>query len=353
MVAVIVFSPNYADSPCCLEELLHIMECKKAHEQNVLPVFYHLDPSDVEDLTGDFGKGFDRAKEHSQANGDMRIVEKWTTALKKAANLAGWDSAASRPDSTLINGIVNHILKKLNRTPSSDTEGQIGIESSLEQVEKLLVIKFPDVCIIGIWGMGGIGKTTIAAVIFNRISALFDRCCFLANVREESKKMGLPRLQKELFSMLLVDDNLNMHTAESVPAFIKTRLHRKKVFIVLDDVNSPRQLELLARVHWFGCGSRIIVTTRQRQLLVSHGVDSIYDVRDLNEDHALELFSQYVFRKQLCPEEFTELSMRAIDYCKGLPSALKNLGSSLHGRNEREWDAYLNTLEENHSIMDI
>ncbi|KAG8660837.1 hypothetical protein MANES_02G199800v8 [Manihot esculenta] len=205
---------------------------------------------------------------------------------------------------------------------------------------------------IGIWGMGGIGKTTIAGVIFNRISPLFDSCCFLANVREESEKMGLPRLQQELFSILLEDDNLNMHMLSTEPASVKTRLHRKKVFIVLDDVNSSRQLELLAGINWFGRGSRIIVTTRERQLLVSHGVEFIYEVRDLNEDHALELFSRYAFRQKHRTEEFTELSMRAIDYCKGLPLALKVLGSSLYGRSEREWNASLSRLEK-HFNKDI
>lgn len=96
MVAVIVFSQNYADSPWCLEELVHIMECKKAHGQNVLPVFYGVDPSNVEEQTGEFGKGYARAKEQAQNNGDMRIVKKWRAALKGAANLSGLDSAVVR-----------------------------------------------------------------------------------------------------------------------------------------------------------------------------------------------------------------------------------------------------------------
>ncbi|KDP31604.1 hypothetical protein JCGZ_14829 [Jatropha curcas] len=326
------------------------MECKKAHGQIALPIFYGVDPSEVEDQTGNFGKGFDRAKE--QANGDMRLVKKWKAALKAAASLSGWDSSVVRPDAKLIDEVVNHILKKLNHSPSSDTEGLIGIESSLEQVERLLSIDFPDVRIIGIWGMGGIGKTTVAGVIFNRISTLFDGCCFLPNVREESEKMGLPRLQEELFSMLLEDGNLNMHMLSTEPSFIKTRLRRKKVLVVLDDVSSLRQLELLAGIHWFGTGSRIIVTTRERGLLVSHGVDFICEIKDLNEEHALELFSRYAFRQKHRTEEFTKLSMRAIDYCKGLPIALKVLGSSLYGRSEREWSALLDRLEK-HFNKDI
>ncbi|XP_050236343.1 TMV resistance protein N-like [Mercurialis annua] len=350
MVSVIVFSQNYADSPWCLEELVHIMECKKAHGQVVLPVFYRVDPSEVEEQKGEFGLGFERAKK--QANGDMRLVKKWIAALKDAANLSGWDSSVVRPDSKLIDEIVNHILKKLKHTPSSDTEGLIGIDSSLAQVEKLLNIGSADVRTIGLWGMGGIGKTTIAGVIFNRISALFDSYCFLADVRKESETTGLPHLQESLFSMLLEDDNLNMHMLSTEPSSIKTRLHRKKVLVVLDDVNNSRQLELLAGVHWYGPGSRIIITTRDRHLLVSHDVNFVYEIRDLNEEHALELFSRYAFKQKHRTDEFTELSMHAIDYCKGLPLALKVLGSSLYGRSEIQWTDSLNRLEK-HFNKDI
>ncbi|EEF40577.1 leucine-rich repeat-containing protein, putative [Ricinus communis] len=200
--------------------------------------------------------------------------------------------------------------------------------------------------------MGGIGKTTIAGVIFNRISALFDSCCFLADVRKESETTGLPHLQEALFSMLLEDENLNMHMLSTEPSCIKTRLHRKKVLVVLDDVNSSRQLELLAGIHWYGPGSRIIITTRDRHLLVSHAVDFVYEVKDLNEEHALELFSRYAFKQKHRTAEFTELSIRAIDYCKGLPLALKVLGSSLYGRSENQWNDSLNRLEK-HFNKDI
>ncbi|XP_065879958.1 disease resistance-like protein DSC1 isoform X2 [Euphorbia lathyris] len=309
-----------------------------------------VDPCEVEDQTGVFGEGFDRAKE--QAKGDMRLVKKWKAALKDAANISGFDSASFRPDSKLINIIVDEILKKLKRRPSSDTEGLIGIESSLEEVERLLNIGFSDARVVGIWGMGGIGKSTIAGAVYNRISALFDSCCFLANVREESEKMGLYSLHQELFSILLDDNNLNIHKLKTNLTSIKARLHRKKVLVVIDDVSSLEQLELLPGLHWFGPGSRIIITTRDRHLLVSHSVDFVYEVRDLNEEHALELLSRYAFKQKYRTEEFTKLSMLAIDYCKGLPLALKVLGSSLYGRSESEWISFLKRLEK-HFDKDI
>lgn len=94
MVAIIIFSQNYASSPWCLDELVHIMECKKKLGQIVIPVFYHVDPSHVEEQIGDFGIAFVRLREKFKEN--MGKVKKWRAALTEAANLSGWDSSVVR-----------------------------------------------------------------------------------------------------------------------------------------------------------------------------------------------------------------------------------------------------------------
>ena len=68
----------------------------------------------------------------------------------------------------------------------------------------------------------------------------------------------------------------------------KSRLRRKKILLVLDDVDKLKELKMLSREHdWFGPGRRIIITTRDKYVLEAHGVDEIYEVKGLNDENAL------------------------------------------------------------------
>ena len=87
-LAVVVFSKKYADSSWCLDELVKIMECEDQMELMVLPVFYHVDPSDVRGQKNDFDTAF---QEHEDKfKGEMEKVKKWRKALAAAAGLSGW-----------------------------------------------------------------------------------------------------------------------------------------------------------------------------------------------------------------------------------------------------------------------
>ncbi|XP_054812320.1 TMV resistance protein N-like [Prosopis cineraria] len=68
----------------------------------------------------------------------------------------------------------------------------------VERIVSLLKIGLDEVCFMGIWALGGIGKTTLAQVVYEAIRSKFDAACFLADVREVSEKEGLVFLQKLL-----------------------------------------------------------------------------------------------------------------------------------------------------------
>ncbi len=86
-ISVVIFSKNYADSPWCLDELVKILECKDKQGQKVIPVFYHIDPTDVRNQTASFGKALAKHEQDFKDNSDK--VQKWRIALSKAANISG------------------------------------------------------------------------------------------------------------------------------------------------------------------------------------------------------------------------------------------------------------------------
>ena len=90
--AIIVFSKTYAYSKWCLEELVKIMKCKEEREQMVvIPIFYHVDPSEVRNQTEIYGEAFT----HHEKNADeerKEKIRKWKIALRQASNLAGYDA---------------------------------------------------------------------------------------------------------------------------------------------------------------------------------------------------------------------------------------------------------------------
>ncbi|CAN6685249.1 unnamed protein product [Malus baccata var. baccata] len=335
-LSVIIFSKNYASSTWCLDELVHIQGCKERDGQFVIPVFYDISPQEVRKQQGSYADAF--AKLEERFKDCMDKVLEWRDALEKAANLSGYDysnKAGTEADS--IEKLVQVILNKLDCKSSSNLKGLVEIETKVEQIESLLCLDSPVVCNVGIWGMGGIGKTTLADVVYHRFSSKFEACCFLKNVRENSEgKDGIYNLRNKLLREIFDDENININTPSIGSELLKERLHRTKVLIVLDDVNDSRQLELLVGDDLkFGVGSRIIITTRDRSLLDEKvDDDKIYEVKGLKHDGALQLFL------------YTEFSRKVIDYIQGIPLALKTLGALFRRCDtEEDWDEALNRLK--------
>lgn len=215
-------------------------------------------------------------------------------------------------------------------------------------MESLLCIESKnDGRVIGIWGMGGIGKTTIAGEVFNRIMDKFDGHCFVDKVREEMRKQTPAVLLDKIINQLLGEKDLHV-TTTPLPPLIRRRLQSQKVVIVFDDVDDPNHLKLLAgECALYHNGSRIIVTSRDRQVLknvCSEGY--IYEVEKLTDDEALCLFSLYAFKQNHPKKGFVEISKKLITYAQGIPLALEILGSNLYDKGIEEWESELEKLKE-------
>jgi hypothetical protein len=119
-----------------------------------------------------------------------------------------------------------------------------------------------------------------------------------------------------------------------------------KVLLILDDVDKLMQLQcLIGEPDWLGPGSKVIITTRDKHLLASYGVERKYEICGLNEEEALELFRWKVRKNKTVDSSYEYILNRAVNYSSGLPLAIEVVGSYLAGKKISEWDSTLDKYE--------
>jgi hypothetical protein len=198
------------------------------------------------------------------------------------------------------------------------------------------------------WGMGGIGKTTIAKSIYNKVGRNFEGCrCFLANIREVwEHDAGPMNLQERILYDICKETTTKIQNIESGKSALMERLCHKRVLLLLDDVNKLDQLNApCGSRKWFGPGSRIIITTRDKQIIRGNRVNQDCIMKEMDDSESVELFSWHAFKKATPREDFAEISKNVVEYCGGLPLALEVLGSYLFDRPITEWECVLEKLK--------
>ncbi|XP_023741578.2 disease resistance protein RPV1 [Lactuca sativa] len=303
---IIVLSKNYASSSWCLNELLKIMECHKTTTHIVYPVFYYVEPSEVRNQIGEFGEAFAK-HENEEAAG------KWRKALKEAADVAGWElkNTADGHEAKVIQQIVEKLSLELRSINVRIDENLVGMKARINNIVSSLGTAPDDVSMIGIWGIGGGGKTTLARAIFNTISFQFEGKSFIENVREVSNASlsGLKSLQKQILSDVLNDQGINVSSENEGENMMWRMMRGRKVLLVLDDVDCMEQLQALAGdPSWFKPGNT----------------------------EGICLFNRYAFGREIPIQGYEELSRQVLRYAAGLPLTIKVLGSFLCGKNYKE-----------------
>ncbi|XP_028760658.1 disease resistance protein RRS1-like [Neltuma alba] len=120
-------------------------------------------------------------------------------------------------------------------------------------------------------------KTTLTRAVFDRLKAEFGAFCFVKDVRQKLTRNGSDELLETCLKELLKDEGINTYNLRST--FVRRRLHHKKILLVLDDVDNFITAEGLIKASaWFGEGSRLIITSRDIQMLNNTSASTTYRV---------------------------------------------------------------------------
>eukprot|EP01018_Ginkgo_biloba_P007932 Gb_23545 [translate_table: standard] len=299
-----IFSKTYAHSVWCLEEVKEMCQSKGL----IIPLFYDVEPSDVRyHSKGRYKEAFEELankRDDNRRRHDEDTISAWKQALHRVSSHSGWSlhTASWLDEGKLVKRVVMNVLRTLNNEPLDVAKYPVGLMVRMEKVIELLEIASNETVItLGIWGMGGLGKTTLA-------------------------KAGVNDIDHGKTTM-------------------KSRLGSIRALVVLDDIDHTKQLEALSIEDWFGDGSRVIVTTRDKHIL-NLAQAKIWKMKELEKDEALELFSWHAFLMARPEKDYEDVSLEVVDACGGLPLSLEVLGSFLYDkRDEKLWHQAVKQLQ--------
>ncbi|GJV66001.1 Toll/interleukin-1 receptor domain-containing protein [Tanacetum coccineum] len=224
-------------------------------------------------------------------------------------------------ESMVIKKIVDTIFGGLFPLDSDIDEGLVGMRARLQGLISQLKIGSGGVRMVGIWGLGGGGKTTLATSVYMEIKRRFKSHCIIENIREESRKSGLKKLQGDILSAFY-KTKMEVYSVAEGKRKIKSMLCHSNVLVILDDIDDLDQLKALAGSRdWFGDGSRIIITTRDEHLLREHKEND--QIEAIKFDHEFHRPQVIMFISKMKKLRWLRLSMRHAENVEA-PNCLSN-----------------------------
>ncbi|XP_038689182.1 putative disease resistance protein RGA1 isoform X2 [Tripterygium wilfordii] len=196
------------------------------------------------------------------------------------------------------------------------------------------------VSVIPIVGIGGMGKTTLSKMLYNDVRAdeYFDLKIWVCVSEEFEKKKILVHMINSL-----TQQNRGDLDPDQLQTLIHEKLNSKRFLLVLDDVWSDdrhKWVEFRDLLEGGASGSKVIVTTRSTSVATTVGTVSAYNLKGFSHGDSLCLFKKWAFREgeEECYPHLMEIADGIVKKCRGLPLAVRTLGTLLFSKtDDRHW----------------
>ena len=263
-------------------------------------------------------------------------------------------------DTDLVEKVVVAVLKALNSPlPIPPTRHPVGLKKTSMDGINMLHTMGDNIGVLGIYGMGGIGKTTLAKELYNQEQSRFDNRCFLKDVKD-AKGSAIVDLQLKMVKELLGKD-ASMLFGDYARMF--QVIQKKKLLLIVDDISEAKKFyELIPDLKQLAPRRRIIITSRENGLLnnimanVIQPGHKLYSMPELNFKDSLELFIKCAFHKKSLDEVdsiFHDVVKEITRACGGLPLALEVIGGFLFDKRDQLecWREAIAQLKNDGDIM--
>ncbi|XP_004310281.1 PREDICTED: disease resistance protein At4g27190-like [Fragaria vesca subsp. vesca] len=345
--AIVIFSQNYASSAWCLEELLEI--CLSMEDNRILPLFYHVDPTDVRYQKRSFEEAF--SKHDTSGRHESEKVEQWRAALEKVANISGWNTNDFKTHSELVDNIVESLRSKVPPDAIEFTDDFRAFGATKEAMRKVMEgLRDDKITAVGVYGMGGVGKTSMVKYVAEQAckNGTFNHW-IMAVV---SQNPELIKIQDTLA------DLLGFELKEKTEAGRAAKLHKEimrkeKLLIIVDDVWERTELSKIGIPPYNElqkCKSKVLLTTRRLNVCNDMKCHEKIALKLLSKKDSWNLFQRNAGTISFESTSFEEVARKVAGECKGLPIALIAVARALRDEDQEEWEKAAERLKQSQYV---